>query len=185
MKRLFTFWLSALLAIIVAAAPAPAQKFPASAIGVLDVQRLLRDSAAAKSIEQQIERLRKGFQRDVRERESVLRKADQELLEQRAILAPEAFAKRRRQFEKRANKAQREVQTRKRAIDRAHAVARRKIRISVLRIAEDVATEKKINIVIFRSAVLISTNDLEITAETMKRLNQQLPTVEVEFPEKK
>jgi len=178
---------SVLLAILVAGVPAQAQKIPAPAIGFLDERLLLNESAAAKSIRPQIERLRKGLQREIRDRESALRKAEQDLLGQRSILAADAFAKRRSQFEKRARKEQLEVQTRKRAIDRALAVAVNKIRISFLKIAKDVATENKINIVMAKSAVLMSMNRLEITAETMKRLNKKLPkvTVKVENVKKK
>lgn len=187
MNRLVVGCGSVLLAILVAGVPAQAQKIPAPAIGFLDERLLLNESAAAKSIRPQIERLRKGLQREIRDRESALRKAEQDLLGQRSILAADAFAKRRSQFEKRARKEQLEVQTRKRAIDRALAVAVNKIRISFLKIAKDVATENKINIVMAKSAVLMSMNRLEITAETMKRLNKKLPkvTVKVENVKKK
>jgi outer membrane protein len=179
-KRLIAGCLPALLAIIVASAPVQAQKIPAPAIGFLDERLLLNESAAAKSIRPQIDKLKKGLQREIRDRESSLRKVEQVLLDQRSILAADAFAKRRREFEKRARKERLEVQTRKRDIDRALVVAVNKIRISFLKIAKDVATEKKINIVMAKSAVLMSMNNLEITAETMKRLNKQLPKVKVE-----
>ncbi len=185
MKQLIAGCLLTLLALIVVTPSTLAQKIPAPAIGILDDRRLLSESAAAKSIRPQIERLRKEYQREIRDRESALRKAEQDLLGQRAILAPDAFAKRRREFELRARKAQQEVQIRKRAIDRALAVAMNKIRISFLKIAKNVATENKINIVMAKSAVLMSMNNLEITAETMKRLNKQLPKVTVEVAKKK
>jgi Skp family chaperone for outer membrane proteins len=184
-KRLFAGCLLAFVTIIVAAAPVAAQQVPPPSIGILDVQRLLRDSSAAQSIRTQIERLRKGYQKDVRDRENVLRKAEQELIGQRAILAPEAFAKRRREFETRARTAQQEVRTRKRAIDRSLVVAMNKIRRAFLKIAQNVASENKIIIVMAKSAVLMSMKNLEITAETMKRLNKQLPKVAVEIPKKK
>ncbi len=183
-KKLLAGCLLASLAMIVVA-PALAQKVPPPAVAILDVRRLLNDSLAAKSIRPQIARLRKDFQREIRDRESALRKAEQDLLGQRAILAPEAFAKRRRQFEARARKAQQEVQTRKQAIDRALSLAMRRIRIAISTVAGKIATENKINIVMLKSAVLMSATNLEITAETLKRLNKQLPKVKVEFAKKK
>ena len=183
-KRLIAGCLSVLLAVVVVSTSATAQKFPVAAIGILDVRLLLTDSAAAKGIRLQIERIRKGHQREVRDRESVLRKAQQDLLEQRSILSDEAFAKRRRQFEIRARKEQQEVRTRKLAIDRALRVAGNKIKSTFRKIAKDVATENKINIVMAKSVVLLSMKNLEITAETMKRLNKQLPKVTVEVAKK-
>jgi Skp family chaperone for outer membrane proteins len=177
--------LLAFLAIAGHAPPATAQAVPAPSIGVLDVRLILRESNAAKSLQPQIDKLLTGFQQDISNRESALRKAEQELLGQRSILAPEAFNQRRRQFEERAKKAQREVQTRKWALDRAVAVAKNKIRVAMFEIAKDIANEKKINIVMAKSGVLMSKKELEITAETMKRLNQKLPSVKVETRGKK
>jgi len=177
--------LLAFLAIAGHAPPATAQAVPAPSIGVLDVRLILRESNAAKSLQPQIDKLLTGFQQDISNRESALRKAEQKLLGQRSILAPEAFNQRRRQFEERAKKAQREVQTRKRALDRAVAVAKNKIRVAMFEIAKDIANEKKINIVMAKSGVLMSKKELEITAETMKRLNQKLPSVKVETRGKK
>ncbi len=177
-----------LLAFLAVAAPVPpamAQAVPSPSIGVLDVRLILRESNAAKSLQPQIDKLLTGFQQDISNRESALRKAEQELLGQRSILAPEAFNRRRRQFEEQAKKAQREVQTRKRALDRAVAVAKNKIRVAMFEIAKDVANEKKINIVMAKSGVLMSKKELEITAETMKRLNKKLPSVKVETLGKK
>ena len=185
MKRLVAGCLSALLTIIVASASVSAQKIPAPVIGFIDERLLFNESAAAKSIRPQIDRLRKELQREIRDRESSLRKAEQELLGQRSILANEAFAKRRREFEKRARKEQLEVQTRKRAIDRALADAVNQIRIAFLKIAKDVATENNINIVMTKSSVLMSMNNLEITSETMKRLNKKLPKITVVVAKKK
>ena len=173
------------LAIAVHAPPATAQGVPSPSIGVLDVRLILRESNAAKSLQPQIDKLLTGFQQDISNRESALRKAEQKLLGQRSILAPEAFTQRRREFEEQAKKAQREVQTRKRALDRAVAVAKNKIRVAMFEIAKDVANEKKINIVMAKSGILRSKKELEITSETMKRLNKKLPSVKVETPGKK
>ncbi len=184
-KRIFAGCLTIFLAHSALATPVTAQKLPAPTVGILDVRFVLQESNAAKSLQPQIDKLRKGFQQEIRRRESALRKAEQELLGQRSILAPEAFAQRRRQFEEQAKKAQREVQIRKRALDRTVAIAKNKIRVAMFEIAKAVADEKKINIVLAKSGVLMSKKELEITAETIKRLNKKLPSVKVEAPGKK
>jgi Skp family chaperone for outer membrane proteins len=178
----------AVAAIFLAVAPAAAQgaaKVPPPAIAVLDVQRLLGDSLASKSIRPQIVKLRSGYQKEVRKQEGELRKADQDLARQRAILAPEAYAKRRREFEQRATAAQRAVQTRKRLLDRAFGSAMGKVRSSIIEVAAEVAKERDINIVLPKSVVLLSIKSLDITGETLKRLNKRLPSVTVTLREKK
>ena len=184
MKRLLAGCLSALLVIMTASVSATAQTTPVSQIGILDIRLLLTKSAAAKDIRLQTKRIMNEYQQDVSRRESVLRKDQLGLLEQRSVLSDEAFAKRRRQFEIRARKEQQEVRTRKLAIERAHRNAENKIKNAFLKIAMNVAIEKNINIVMAKTAVLLSLKNLEITAETMKRLDKQLPKVAVEAAKK-
>jgi len=183
-KRHFAGCLSALLAITIASISATAQTTEVSQIGILDIRLLLTKSAAAKDIRLQTKRIMNKYQQDVSRRESVLRKDQLGLLEQRSVLSDEAFVKRRRQFEIRARKEQQEVRTRKLAIERAHRNAENNIKTAILKIAMGVAIDKKINIVMAKSAVLLSLKSLEITAETMKRLNKQLPKVAVEVAKK-
>ena len=184
MKQHFAGCLSALLAILIASVPAMAQTISVSQIGILDLRLLLTKSEAAKDIRLQTKRFMNEYQQDVSRRESVLRTDQLGLLEQRSVLSEEAFAKRRHQFEIRARKEQQEVRTRKLAIEHAHRNAENKIRNAFLKIAMNVAIEKNINIVMAKSAVLLSSKNLEITAETMKRLNNQLPKVAVEAAKK-
>ena len=73
-----------------------------SQFAVIDVQRILREAKASKSVAPQMEKLRKSYQGAVRKREAELRKTSEDLQRQRAILAPEAFAKKRREYETQA-----------------------------------------------------------------------------------
>ena len=188
MKR--TIRISLTLAILavawsIAPPPAVAQPIPSPTIAVLDVQRVLRESKGAKSVLPQMEKLRSGFQKSVRDKESELRKADRELSRKRAILAPEAYATRRREFENTAKDAQRQVQIRKRKLDRAFAKAMGTVRAHMIKVAKAIATERKINIVLIKSAAVLSMKSLDITEETLKRLDKGLPKVTVTVAEKK
>ena len=174
-----------LCAAMLAAAPTFAQPMPQPSVAVLDVQRILRESLAAKSVKPQMEKLRTGFQKEIRGKENALRKADRELAGQRAILAPEAYAKRRRDFEQRAKEAQRQVQTRKRLLDRALGKARRQVELNMIEVAKEIASERKINIVLLKTVVVMSMKSLDITPETLKRLNKRLPSVTVVVEKKK
>lgn len=162
-----------------------AQEMPSPTIAVLDIQRILRDSKAAKSIRPQVEKRKKQFQEEVRGQEGKLRKADKDLQQQRAILAPEAYAKKRRAFEENARKARRSVQARKRQLEVAFGKAMEEVRRSLILIARDVAIERKINIVLPKSVVLLSMKNLDITAEALKRLDEKLPSVKVTIAEPK
>ncbi len=57
-----------------------------------------------------------------------------------------------------------------------------KIENTALQIIAQVASEHKANMVLTRAAVLFAANNLDITAEVTKRLDAQLPTMQVKLP---
>ncbi|RZO36159.1 MAG: OmpH family outer membrane protein [Rhodospirillaceae bacterium] len=158
-----------------------AQGAASPGIGIVDVQKVLRDSKASKSIRPTIDNMRKEFQKQVSEQEQSLRQAEQELSRQRAILAPEAFAQKRRIFGEQARDAQKSVQKRRRDLDRAFNETKNEILKSLIVVAQKVATEKKLNILIEKRFVFISAKKLDVTDEIIKRLDKLLPTVAIDF----
>ena len=149
------------------------------AIGVVDVQLILRNSEASKSVRPQIEKLRKSYQSSVREREAELRKASRELQRQRAILSPQAFAKKRSAYEEQARKAQIDFQNRKRQLDNAYSAAMRVVHRSMVVSAAKIAEERKFDIVLPKSLVLLADQKLDITDEVLRRVDESLPSVKV------
>ena len=158
---------------------ATAQDRPPS-IGIVDVQKILRDSQASKSLRPQIEKRRKDYQTSVRKRETELRKASQELQRQRAILSPQAFVKRRNAYEEKARKAQIDFQQRKRRLDNAYGAAMRVIQKSMVVAAAKIAEERNFDIVLPKSLVLLADQKLDITGEVLRRIDKTLPSVVLE-----
>ena len=148
-------------------------------IGVVDVQMILRNSKASKSVRPQIERLRQDYQASVREREAELRKASQELQRQRAVLSPQAFAKRRGAYEQQARKAQIDFQNRKRRLDDAYSTAMRAVHRSMVIAAAKIAEERDFDVVLPKSIVLLADQKLDITAEVLRRVDETLPSITV------
>jgi outer membrane protein len=167
------------------ASSATAQQIPAPSIAVMDVQGILRESAAAKSIRPQAQKLRADFQKDVRRQQDELRKAEQTLAQQRSILSPEAFAKKRRDFETRARQAQRDVQARKQTLEKAFGGAMGKVRRALIIVAQELAKKHKINIVLPKSVVFLSLKNLDLSKQALIMLDKKLPSVKVVVKEKK
>ncbi len=149
-------------------------------IGIVDVEKILRDSKASQSIRPTINEMRKDFQKQVSEHEQKLRRAEQELNRQRAILAPEAFAKKRRTFSEQARKAQTRVQERRRDLDKAFNDTKNKILQNLIIVAQELATEKKLNVLLEKRKVFISAKKLDLTSDIIKRLNKRLPKVSID-----
>lgn len=169
-----------------AAAPAAAQQAPAPAaaplILVVDIQAILQESGAAKGIQKQLDAQRETYQKEIASQEERLRAAEQELTKQRAVLSADAFAQKRREFEKQVGDVQRAVQTRRRALDQASQEAMNQVRSTAFEIVTGIASERKATLVLPRHQVLLVEKGLDVTDAVMERLNKRLPAVKVTVP---
>ena len=164
--------------LIAVSAPAYAQQN----VGVVDTQRIMRDSSATKSIGDQIAKMRTTYQQDITKQENELRTAEQELNRQRTIISPEAFAERRRAFEQRVGNLQRDVENRKRELDKSVQVAMGSVQKELNTIIGALVEERKLTLVLPKSQTIYHSPQMEVTDEVMKRLNSKLATVKVPPP---
>lgn len=173
--------LSAVLTLGTFVSAAKAQEIPVPKIGVVDVQKVLRDSKAAKSIRPEFDKMRKAFQKQVSEQEQQLRQAEQELTRQRAILAPEAFSQKRRAFSQEARQAQNSVKERRRQLDRAFNDTKNEILKNLVVVAQQVAEAKKLNMLLEKRFVFLSAKTMDVTNEVIARLDKRLPKLAVKL----
>ncbi len=164
--------------LIAVSAPALAQQN----VAVVDTQRIMRDSSATKSIGDQIAKLRTTYQQDITKQENELRTAEQELNRQRTIISPEAFAERRRAFEQRVGNLQRDVENRKRELDKSVQVAMGSVQKELNTIIGALVEERKFTLVLPKSQTIYHSPQMEVTDDVMKRLNSKLPSVKVPPP---
>jgi Skp family chaperone for outer membrane proteins len=172
--------LAGLFATAIFAAPAYAQQN----IAVVDIQRIMRESNATKSITTQIEKQRTTYQQEITKQENDLRNAEQELNKQRTIISPEAFAERRRTFEQRVGNLQRDVQNRKRELDKSLNGATITVQNALRDIIGALVTERKYTLILIKSQTAYNAPEMEVTEEVLKRINAKLPSVKVPPPGK-
>jgi outer membrane protein len=159
-----------------------ADPLPPAVVIVIDFQEVLRTSAAARSVQQQLEKTRSAYQEDINKKERDLRAAEQELAQQRTVLAPEAFTQRRRDFETRVADVQRDVNAKKRQLDQAFEQNIQKVREQLIAIVDDLAKETKANLVISKAAVVIVEKKFDLTAEALSRLDKRIASVKLVMP---
>ncbi|WP_299441217.1 OmpH family outer membrane protein [uncultured Rhodospira sp.] len=180
-------WLTALVAAIVLAAALPAgparaqDSFPNAAIGIIDMQRILRDSTAAQGVDQSRQQYLETYNKETAAEEQTLREEQRGLalgpneaptpeMQQRA----QAFRGKVAQFEQR-------VAERRRNLERALSLALSKVQQMITVVADEVAAERGINLVLYRSQVPLFDPRMEMTEDVLTRLNERLPSVE--FPD--
>jgi len=154
----------------------------APVVAVVDVQRVMQESTASKGIQKAIESQRDAYQKEIQTLEDKLQTAENELRKQQTVLAPEAFAAKRRDFEKQVGEVQRTVQTRKRTLDTAFNEAMGHVQKTMLDIVQRIADERGANVVIPRNLLVLFASNLDVTESVLERLNKQLPTVAVTIP---
>lgn len=166
----------------------PAERAPrplppkGSTLVIIDIALVARDSVAAKSMRTQAERQTAALRAEEEKTNNELKAAEQELVQQRTILAPEAFNQRRRDFERRVNEAQQTAQNKRRDLEEAFAAAERRIEAAMKEIVLEVANENDYKTVLARGVVVAAHPQIEITDEVLQRLNKKIPSVSLSTP---
>lgn len=173
------------------AAPAPATAAPAAAastrfapavVAVVDMQKLMQESTAAKSVREQLATRRESYQHDVQADEQKLREAEQKLGQQRSTLTAEQFTAKRRDFEEQVRQVQQRVQERAHVLDVAFNDALATIKQNLGQVVAEAASEKGASLVLDKGQVIVVESSFDITSTVLERLNQKLQRVEVKFP---
>jgi len=185
---------SAPLVLIVAlwalVAPALAQQAPPAAapptpppvnILVVDVQSLLQNAKSAKMVRQQIEQKRNEFQKEMSHQDEQLRQERDALLRQQAAMSAEAYNQKVRDFQPKLNEFDRNMQGKRQVLEKANAEALEKIQEAMLKIINDIAKERKANLILQRSELVLFDPAFEVTDEVLAKLDEQLPTLTVTF----
>jgi outer membrane protein len=171
----------ALVALLAVSPNVKAQEFEPAVIAIVEIQAIMRESTAAKSIQAQAEAKRGEYQAEISAEEARLRDLEQELARQRSVLSPDAYTKRRQDFEADVAAVQRIVADRRRELDQAYAGGMRQLQVEISKIIAEIAEERGINIVLPDSQTLFVGNDLRISREVLKRLDERLPDFALQF----
>jgi len=161
--------------------PQKAGAFDDPVIAVLDVQQVLRRAAAAKGIQAAMAARRKAFETEIAAAREGLQAQEQKLRQQSTILSPEAVNAKRRALESQISDLRRMAEQRRGTLNRAFTGAKRKLRKEIATVLAVLMKERKITITLARKAVLVFDQRLSVTEDVLKRLDQSLPNVTVDF----
>ena len=161
--------------------PAPLPTPQNLTVMVVDVQALLQNSKAAKMVRGQIEQKRGEYTKEISHQEELLRAERDALQRQQASLSPEALNQKGREFQQKVNDLERNVQGKRQALEKSNGDALQKIQEEMLKIIADIAKQRKANLVFQRSDLVLFDQAFDVTDEVMQKLDEQMPTLTVEF----
>jgi Skp family chaperone for outer membrane proteins len=166
------------------AAPPATPAMPSSlTIIVVDVQKLLQESKAAKMVRQQIEGKRAEYAKDISHQEQVLQQERDALQRQQSSLSQEALNAKGRAFQEKVNELDRSVQSKRQALEKSNADALQKIQEAMVKIISQIAKDRKANLVLQRSELVLFDQQYDVTDQVLSKLDEELPTLNVAFVE--
>ena len=171
-------FLALLVAVLVLS---PLQAQASSKIAVLDLQYLLSEAKAAQGIQDQVNKQRESFLKELEAQENALRDKEKSILEKAKDMSQEELEEQRVAFEKEFQEARAKAQSNKVKIERALGVAMEKLRGEMSSVVEGIAKEQGYDLVLPRQNVIVGGDDLDISKETLKRLNKKVAKIELEL----
>jgi Skp family chaperone for outer membrane proteins len=166
-----------------AAAPSLPPAYPVLApptIGVVDIQRVLQESSAGRSIQSQLESERRKIRDQASRLDEELKSGENELRRQRAVMAPEQVNEQVQVLQRKQADAQRILQERQEAFTKGENEAVNVVGDNMRDIVQQYASERHIGMVLRKELVIsMADKNTDITDEVIQRLNAKLPSVTV------
>lgn len=147
-------------------------------IAVVDVQLLLNDSKAGKSVQAQLKKQRDSFKDEFSKLEKDLAETQKSLSEEKDQKS-DAFIAKKKDFESRMMAANKLVQERRQSLEAAASDSLMELRKEIVKVVADISEKESYTLVITRQNVVLAEKDRDITDAVMKQLDKQLPDLKV------
>jgi outer membrane protein len=156
---------------------------PQPKIVVLDRAAIMSFSKVGQDIARQMQAYSNQAKNDLAARGKALQNEGRTLQQQVAILAPDLKAKRLAEFQAREQSLQGEIQRRDEQMRGSFAQARQTMESKLGPILQQLVKERGANLVLDKQAVVFapSASGFDITGDAIKRLDQQLPGIKIDF----
>ena len=150
-------------------------------IAVVDVQYVLDQSVAVAGLRDTIDKISEGLHKEFAQKETELKTAEAELVKKRGILTSEQFDSSVSGFYKKVSEAQHHMQQKKIKLEQAHAASIGVVHDNTMKIVKELAKERGFNLAIPSSQILYADDALNITSEVVKRLNDRVKTLNLNY----
>ena len=153
--------------------------YPNTSIAIVDYNLIFSDSKAAKNAAKQLDVLQKKTEEEILTSDKDIQNERNKLIEQQSVIAPEAFELKAKDFEKKFQNYQVERQNKLRKLEGLLQKANYEILENVQPILESLSQELGVTIILEKSSVILSANNMDITEQVIKQLNKNLPKIKV------
>jgi outer membrane protein len=148
-------------------------------IAVIDVQYLVSNSKAGKSIRAQLDKKRDLYRKEIEKREADMNKEAKALSEQQGKLSKEEFGKKYAALNDKAKAGQKEVFERTKAFEKAYIDSLEKLREHIVKIVADISGKNNIALVLNRQEVVLVDAKMDLTKQVLTQLDAKVTTIPV------
>ena len=146
-------------------------------VGVIDLAKIVETSIAGKDLQAKFKARKEAVQKEAIAYEKDLQTKEKTLMTDRKSLDDKAFAEKRGTFEKELKKKREDVVAKNMNLEKSKNEALKSIQGKVAQICADIAQDKKIQVILDRSAVVIAQQSLDLTADVIKKLDETFKSV--------
>lgn len=153
----------------------------ASNIGIIDVEKIIKESKAMRDIQAKIAKQQEVYQKEVSKKQEGLEAEQKKIEGKKNVLEKDAFEKEVTAFEKKVDDLKTFVDRKQNSLKKASLDGMSKVNDEVKDIISDVAKEKSLDVIIPASQVLFFKDELDVTEEVLENLNKKITKVKVSF----
>ena len=164
------------------AAPPPAAPQPV-VMGVMDVQFILTNAKAAKSVRAAVEKQAATYQAELAQQENAIRTADQQLQQQRAALTSQDYEAKKAELGQKVDALRQKAASRNKQLQQMDNGAMTQVEQALFQTTADIAKARGLTLVLNKAMVVLNVTSYDITKEALQKLDARLTSVKLPPPQ--
>ncbi len=153
----------------------------AGGIGILDVEKIVKESVAMRDIQNKITKKQDEYQKEVTKKQSALEAEQKKLEGKKNMLSKEALEKEVTTFEKKVDDLKTFVDKKQNSLKKASMDGMGKVNDKIKDIIADISKEKDLDVIMPSAQALYYKDELDISEEVLTRLNKKITKADVKF----
>jgi Skp family chaperone for outer membrane proteins len=148
-------------------------------IAVVDLENVLKNCDAMKDAQKKIGKKQSAFQREIDEAQKKLENENKILDAKKTTLKEEALKKAQDEFSTKIDNLKELVNSRQDSLKQISLDAITSINDQIKEIIDDIKEEKNLDIILSSSSAIFYKDDMDISAEVLKKLNKAISKVKI------
>jgi len=153
----------------------------AANIAVLDVEKIVKESVAMVDIQKKVTKKQEEYQKEVNAKQKELEAEQKKLEGKKTVLASDAFEKEMKKFEGKVDQLKELVDKKQNSLKKASVDAMGKVNDDIKTIIAELSKEKSLDLIVPAGQTLFYKDEMDVSAEILKRLNKKVTKVNVNF----